>query len=72
MIIRHYNLSKQELMDVYQQYIESIPVLVQVETPTSPLSHSDLDWILKLLKLKGYAEFVSTQLKERCMGRWKT
>ena len=58
-IVKHYALSKAELLEMYYQST----ILNQFGNAGTG---SGKFWILKLLKLRGYGEFVLTEMRDIC------
>jgi hypothetical protein len=64
LLLKHYHMPGDSLMEMY--------VILRTSVTKTGSRHSDLDWILKLLKLKGFGKYVDNELRLRCEGRWIT
>lgn len=75
LILVNYHSTKQELMQIYQELVLQVRLDSHDEVKKKvhgEMSHLELDWILKLLKMRGNGDFVSSELKKRCEGRWRS
>lgn len=75
LIMKYYQAPKQELQSLYMDMVSKLPSRHTGSPSTIDLKsgsgvHTDFDWILKLLKMRGQEQFVTQQLKERCDGKW--
>ena len=59
LILQHYENNKRELMEMYCSLTKNLQAY---DGPTM-----NLDWILKLLKMRGMNDFVVLELKNRCL-----
>jgi hypothetical protein len=75
LVLKNYQINKIDLLVLYNGVacmlpvsFDGIPNLINFDSESS--SHTNLDWVLKLLKMRGNEQFVNQQLKDRCEGKW--